>query len=165
MSYWQVIHTKRANVSSNCSICNTTTNNTLSFHKITFKTMQADRQKTFFIIIFWRYGLLWQFHCCRCTHLNILAQRRCWNYKVLPKWHIYFGFLTRFWKYSKMLLPWFGNHEVRTLIKRLYKSAISWWVCSFFSFILLFILSLCYESTSISDPIKVKYTKFNMKQI
>lgn len=84
--------------------------------KLHLKQCKLTDKKTFFIIIFWRYGLLWQFHCCRCTHLNILAQRRCWNYKVLPKWHIYFGFLTRFWKYSKMLLPWFGNHEVRTLI-------------------------------------------------
>lgn len=40
--------------------------------------MQADRQKTFFIF---EDTVLWQFHCCRCTHLNILAQRHCWNYK------------------------------------------------------------------------------------
>lgn len=59
--------------------------------KLHLKQCKLTDKKLFFYYYFWRYGLLWQFHCCRCTHLNILAQRHCWNYKDLPKWHIYLG--------------------------------------------------------------------------
>lgn len=52
---------------------------TLSFTELHLKQCKLTDKKTFFFIF--EDTVLWQFHCCRCTHLNILAQRHCRNYK------------------------------------------------------------------------------------
>lgn len=105
--------------------------------------MQADRQKNFYF----EDTVLWQFHCCRCTHFNIglLAQRHFWNYEGLPYWLICLGIWPEF-EILQILSPWCGIREWT-------RYNICQWLMDISN------QKSCYKWTLLSDSIKVKYTK------